>query len=96
MSDSELEVALQFACQASGTRAIERGRSMVLRLPRSWVVENVEQVAASCLDLDDEWEYRRLLDLYDKLAPTLVEQLVRFGLSHPNPEIVEAAEDWPA
>ena len=40
---------------------------MVLALPRALVLEHLERVPASALDLTDEWEYRRRLELAEPL-----------------------------
>jgi hypothetical protein len=65
---------------------------MVLALPRALVLEHLERVAASALDLTDEWEYRRRLEL----AELLDVELVRVGLASNDPDLREAAEDWQA
>jgi hypothetical protein len=36
-------------------------------MPRGWVLERIERVAAESLVLADYWEYRRLLELADLL-----------------------------
>jgi hypothetical protein len=63
-------------------------------MPRDEVLKNIERVAADSLPLGDEWEYRRLLELYQQLDPGLQHRLVEGGLGSDNPEIREAAEDF--
>lgn len=91
-----LRAGLALACTPSGIGRILAGREQVLALPRTFVLENIEAESAALLDLDDEWEYRRLLELADLLEPALVQRLVARGLTSRNPEVVEAATDFQA
>src|SRR6516162_3035092 len=85
---------LQLACQPQNVGRIMAGRKQVLALPRAWVLERIEQVAAEALDLSDDWEYRRLLELAALLDPGLVQRFVRLGLGGGNPHVREAAQDF--
>ena len=75
-------------------RAITRGRKEILALPRDRVLEAIECLAEETLLLSDEWEYRRLLELYRKLDERLLQRLVARGLTSADAEIREAAEDF--
>ncbi len=92
--ESELLAAVREACQPTYAAKILSGRQRVLALPRPWVVANIERVAAAGLDLDDYWEYRRLLELYALLDGALVARLVEVGRLSTDPEIAEAARDF--
>jgi hypothetical protein len=94
LSLDALREAVQLACQAQNVGRILAGRRGVLDMPRPWVLAHVERVAAEALDLSDEWEYRRLLELADLLDAGLVQRLVRLGLGSGDPNVREAAEDF--
>ena len=86
---------LELACQAQNARNIKLGREAALELPRQWLLDRIERIADQTLDLDnDDWEYRRLLELADLLDVSFLSRLVRRGFLSPNPEIVEAANDF--
>jgi hypothetical protein len=91
-----LRSALQSACQPTDDLQIVEGRKKVLLLPRRWVLRHVEAAASACLDLDDDWEYRRLLELVTLLGRgnLLLTKLVERGLKHSNVHIVEASMDF--
>jgi len=93
-SEDELRSSLELACQPQNVGLIVQGRSRVLALPREWVVEHIEPLAISVLNLSDYWEYRRLLELAELLDPGLLERFVSLGLGHPDPDVNEAAEDF--
>jgi hypothetical protein len=92
--DAVLSYLLELACQSQHTGNIERGRKALLRLPRDWVLQHIERVAEPLLQLNDEWEYRRLLEVYEHLDKELVQKLVYRGLTSQNPEIRETAADY--
>jgi hypothetical protein len=89
-----LRKALGRACQAQHIRNILAGRQQVLALPRAWVLECIERVAAEVLDLNDDWDYLRLLELAELLDAALVQRIVTLGLTSSNPEVREWAEDF--
>ncbi len=89
-----LKDSLSDACQASYVPAIEKGREKILLLPKEWVIKNIHSIATEILDLSDEWEYRRLLELYEKLDKNLLINLINTGLRSDNKDIKEAANDF--
>ena len=91
-----LRAAVQLACQPQNAGRIVAGRQQVLAMPRPWVLERIERVAAEALDLADYWEYRRLLELADLLDAGLARRLVPVGLASSDPDVREAAEDFRA
>jgi hypothetical protein len=90
----ELRAALQRACQAQNDSVIMRGRREILAMPREEVLEHIERVSAAALPLGSEWEFRRLLELYEQLDRSLLQRLVESGRQSENPEIREAAADF--
>jgi len=92
--EHDLREALGRACQAQNTAVITQGRREILALPRDAVLQSIERIAADSLPLDDEWEFRRLLEVYEQLDRGLLRRLVETGLMSSNAEIKEAAEDF--
>jgi hypothetical protein len=90
----ELRAALGRAYQAQNTSVIMRGRREILSMPGDEVLGNIESVPEDSLPLGDEWEFRRLLELYEQLDRVLLKRLVERGLQSQNPEIREASEDF--
>lgn len=82
------------ACETTYTPRMRWGRMQLMAMPRVWVLENIERVAAEGLAPFDYWNYRRLLELYSMLDPDLVSRLVDRGLSSTDFEVREAAEDF--
>lgn len=94
MNINDLEISLGKACDASNAPIITEGRKEILSMPKDFVIQNVHKIAEKILDLNDEWHFRRLLELYSELNDTLLYNLIEIGLKNPNIEIVEAANDF--
>ncbi|HEX6818565.1 MAG TPA: hypothetical protein VF120_09340 [Ktedonobacterales bacterium] len=91
--DVVLRFLLGTGCQATHSRNIIL-RTGLFCISRDWLLPRIEQSAAVTLDLTDEWEYRRLGEVYELLDADLVRRHSAFGRSSTNPEIREAADDF--
>src|SRR5688572_9900968 len=89
-----LREAVEQACQCTYVPKIVAGRDQVLAMPRTWVLEHIERVAVERLNLSDDWEFRRLLELAQLLDLELVRRLVSLAMGSTKPDVVEAAEDF--
>jgi hypothetical protein len=79
VANAVLQYLLGLACQAQHIANIELGRVVLRRLPRDWVLRNIERCSTSALDLDDEWEFRRLLEVCEVLDGGLVHRVATAG-----------------
>ncbi len=93
-SRSLLTHFIELSCQCQNVANINLGRHAILSLPREWVTNEIQSVAIEQLDLNDEWEYRRLLELYEQLDKDLCNAQITLGLSSSDPEIVAAAVEF--
>lgn len=85
---------LQLACQSQNVRNITLGRQGILELPREWTRARTHEIATKTLDLEQEWEYLRLLEVYHELDHVLCANLIAIGLESDNEEIRESAQDF--
>lgn len=69
------------------------GRAGLLVIPRNWLLENIKEAIQRVLNLDDEWEYRRLLEVLWKIDKGLVYEFTIRGLYSDNAEVRETARD---
>jgi hypothetical protein len=94
--DEVVQYLLELACRAQNIRNITLGRTALLALPRVWLLAHIEHYAEPLLQLKEEWEYRRLAELYEQMDDDLVRRLVIRGLASPNEGIQEAAQEYQA
>ncbi|MEO7716119.1 MAG: hypothetical protein ABIY70_07945 [Capsulimonas sp.] len=84
---------LELACQCQNFGNIHTGRYGLGRIPKEWLVLNIECAAEPILTEGGEWEYQRFLEFYLWHDGRLFQGLIDRGLQSDNPEIREAAED---
>jgi hypothetical protein len=82
------------ACQCQHVGNITVAREAVKRVPSVWLSQHLPEVVRSSISLDDEWEYRRLLELLREVAPHLLVGYIEKGRESSNEEVREAAEDF--
>jgi hypothetical protein len=70
-------------------------RSLILKLPREWVVSHIEPVAERVLQAKSDYmDYRCLLDLYLELDRGLALKLATQAARHADPDIKEVDEEY--
>ena len=89
-----LEVLVGFACESQNTALIILGRANICKIDKSWLAQHLIEVAKSCLDLNDEWEYRRLFELVLEAVPELKQEVADIGFNSADDDIKEAAADY--
>lgn len=94
IGDSVLKYLLDLACQSQNERNITLGRKALQEIPRNWVLNNIERNAEHLLQLNNEWEFRRLLELYSLLDKTILSKLINRGINNPNAVIREVCADF--
>ena len=94
MIEGNLVMTIELACQSQRVEHIVRGRKLVGEYIASNGVEAVETHAYDHLFLDDDWEFRRLAEIYMEHSPEALARLIDFGVLSRNPEVVEAANEF--
>ncbi len=85
---------LEQACQCQNIHNIEIGRYGIWSIPKEWILEHIEELAELLLKTEDEYEYRRLFEVYEKLDKGLVHKLALRALESPNSDIRETGKDF--
>ena len=89
-----LKVLVGFACESQNDVPIMLGRANICKIDKSWLAQHLIEVAKSCLDLNDEWEYRRLFELVLEAVPELKQEVADIGFNSADDDIKEAAADY--
>ena len=82
------------ACEPSYVPTIVNARRAILALPRGWVLQQMNTVMERILKSDDDWAYRRLLELCSLLDRDLTLRIAAMAAAHQDPEIREAGTDF--
>ena len=91
-----LTALLGRACQCQNTGNIVLARQAVATIPQACVSRVLESAIDKGVDLSDEWEYRRLLELLREIRSDRLVTFIALGLKSNDVDIREAAEDYNA
>ena len=94
ISRKVLKTLIENACLGQNLAPIELGRKKINEIDKVWLKNNLLEVASSCIDFSDEWEYRRLVELVDLVIPELKQKVLEIGETSDNEEVREAVEDY--
>ena len=70
------------------------GRYGIAALPREWVLANIESLVEPLLEAGNEWEWRRLLEVYWFLDGGLMQRLSLRALASECGEVREVGQDF--
>ena len=93
-TDDIVGCLLSFACQSQNDSPITLGRKYLTMLPEEWVIERIINVSPVVLELNDDWEYRRLMELSEIISKDLLRWAHDQGRESDNPDVIEAYNDY--
>lgn len=73
---------------------LELCRKVILSLPKTWLLANIEKRTEPLLQDGTDEEYRRLLELYIDIDRELTQRLAIRALQQDDPDIREVGEDF--
>lgn len=94
LSITVLRYLLSLACESQNDVHIGLGRGTFAAMPSDWLATCIHPVAESRLDLTDDWECRRLIELYSLIDSPLAMTFAESCAASTNPEIVDAGRDY--
>ncbi len=69
-------------------------RSIILRIPRPWLIHHIEEATEPFLSSGDDGTYRRFLELYLDIDASLIRRLAERALASSNKDTREAGADF--
>lgn len=93
LSHSVLRELLGYACEAQNWANICLGREFLARISSDVLVAKLPTAIAT-INLADDWEYLRLMEMLEIACPNLLPMYVEIGLSSDNPEVREVAREY--
>ncbi len=91
--DDLIACGLSFACQAQNFMNIELGRATLVEMPRPPVLARIGAIASRILDLSEEYEVRRLLEVVALLDVGALREVAAEFRRSEDPEIRDAADE---
>ena len=94
VSKQVLKVLIENSCLGQNYEPIDLACKKINEIDKNWLRQYFIEVASSCIDYSDEWEYRRLVELVFGVVPELKQKILEFGAKSENDEIREVVEDF--
>jgi len=94
ISEKVLSILLAWSCYGQNEAGIKLGRSEMMKVPKVWLKEHLLDVIKKDFDYDDEWNYRRLLELVVMIVPGNKKDILELHNGSINPEILEVIKDF--
>ena len=83
-----------WACNPTNIMPITIARNCLEQFPVDWVSPKIKQTVFRYIDINDDWDYRRLLELCELFSLDLLEWAIELNEKSTNPDIVEAVNDF--
>ena len=83
-----------WACKPQNIMPISIARDCLKQFPVEWVSSKMKQTALKSIDITDDWDYRRLLELSEMISLDLLKWAITLGEKSDNSDILEAADDY--
>lgn len=94
VSKQVLKILIENSCLGQNYGSIEISRKKINEIDKVWLKQYLIEVASTCIDYSDEWEYRRLVELVVFVMPELKQEILKFGAQSENEEVREVVEDF--
>ncbi len=93
--EEQQELLPELVAMASWSHGLlNDARSIILRLPRAYVIANIERAAEPILVKGEEEEYRNFLELYSKLDKDLTMKLAKRAAGHDDDEVCAVGREY--
>lgn len=94
VSKQVLKVLIENSCLGQNYGPIDISRKKINEIDKDWLNQFILEVASTCIDCSDEWEYRRLVELVVLVLPELKQEVLKLGAQSENEEVREVVEDF--
>jgi len=94
VSKQVLKVLIENSCLGQNYGPIDISRKKINEIDKDWLNQYLLEVASTCIDCSDEWEYRRLVELVVLVLPELKQEVLKLGAQSENEEVREVVEDF--
>jgi len=91
-----LRVLLEYSCLSQNHANITISRELICKINAEWLKSHYKEVAISTINFNDDWEYRRLLEVIDESMPDYLKWAINIGKGSNNEEIREIAQEFEA
>lgn len=85
---------VSWACRPTNIMPISIARNCLKQFPADWVSEKIKQTVFNSIDINDYWDYRRLLEITEIISADLLKWAITLGEKSDDFDIIEAVSDF--
>lgn len=94
LGEQVLNVLLEYACYSQNALCIELGRKYVSFISKKWLKIHITDTVIKYFDYNDDWNYRRLLELVSMEIPEVMNEMLEINKASNQKGILECIEDY--
>lgn len=94
VSSEIIKTLLFYACNPTHIALITYSRNCLTQFPAEWLCIKIKNLVFQSVNIYDDWEYRRLLELSEMISKDLLNWSISIANFSTDSEIIEAAEDF--
>lgn len=85
---------LSNACCGQNVLPIEISRRLLRTFPIEWICCKIKKLVFQSININDDWDYRRLLELAELISKDLLIWAISLSDNSEDPDIIEASNDF--
>ena len=85
---------VSWACRPQNVLPISIARDCLKQFPTDWVSLKIKQTVFDSIDINDYWDYRRLLELSEIISTDLLKWAITLGEKSDDFDIIDAVDDY--
>lgn len=94
ISSAIVMILLDFACNPTHISLITIARNCLKQFPVDWLTDKIMKLVFKTVNIYDDWDYRRFLELSNMISDELLEWAISISYHSDNSDIIEAATDF--
>ena len=87
-------ILLSYVCDSTHIAPITISRECLKQFPVDWITNKIMRLVFKAINIYDDWDYRRFLELSDLISKDLLEWAISISNHSNNSDIIEAATDF--
>ncbi len=94
ISSEIVMILLSYACNPTHITPITISRNCLKQFPVDWITNKIMKLIFKSVNIYDDWDYRRFLELSEMISTELLEWAISISNHSDNSDIIEAATDF--
>lgn len=94
ISSEIIKTLLFYVCNSTHIAPITYSRNCLSQLSSEWLCVKIKDLVFQSVNIYDDWEYRRFLELSEIISKDLLEWAISISIYSSNSDIIEATADF--